>query len=62
MHLFKVVLDTNALLRCISRRSLFAFVLDYLYTEKYELCLSTDIYWNMKKKSLKYSIERLLKQ
>lgn len=39
----KIVLDTNALLRSISRRSPFAFVLDKLYEGEYELWVSNDI-------------------
>lgn len=41
--LLKVVLGTNALLRCISRRSQFAPVLSRLYAGEYELFLSTEI-------------------
>ena len=36
-------MDTNALLRCISRRSEYAVVLDKLYENTYELYLSSDI-------------------
>ncbi|MFI5159428.1 MAG: putative toxin-antitoxin system toxin component, PIN family [Sphingobacteriales bacterium] len=39
----KVVLDTNALLRSISRRSEFAIVMDKLYENAYELYISNDI-------------------
>jgi len=39
----KVVLDTNALLRSISRRSAFAVILDKLYENAYELYISNDI-------------------
>jgi putative PIN family toxin of toxin-antitoxin system len=39
----KVVLDTNALLRSISRRSSFSIVLDKLYLGEYELWVSNDI-------------------
>lgn len=39
----KVVLDTNALLRSISRRSSFAIVLDKLHDGDYELWVSNDI-------------------
>jgi predicted nucleic acid-binding protein len=39
----KFVLDTNALLRSLSRRSQFAFVLDKLYEGEYELWVSNDI-------------------
>lgn len=43
MASLRIVLDTNALLRCISRRSEYAIVLDKLYEKAYELCLSSDI-------------------
>lgn len=43
MPALKVVLDTNALLRSISRRSSFAIVLDKLHQGDYELWLSNDI-------------------
>ena len=43
MLLLRVVLDTNALLRCISRRSGYSIVIDKLYEKSYQLCLSTDI-------------------
>jgi putative PIN family toxin of toxin-antitoxin system len=43
MPSLKVVLDTNALLRSISRRSSFAIVLDKLYDGDYELYVSNDI-------------------
>lgn len=39
----KVVLDTNALLRSISRRSSFSIVLDKLYDGEYELWVTNDI-------------------
>jgi putative PIN family toxin of toxin-antitoxin system len=39
----KVVLDTNALLRSISRRSPFSIILDKLYEGEYELWVSNDI-------------------
>jgi putative PIN family toxin of toxin-antitoxin system len=43
MSALKIVLDTNALLRSISRRSSFAIVLDKLYDGDYELWVSNDI-------------------
>lgn len=43
MSPLKIVLDTNALLRSISRRSSFSIVLDKLYNGDYELWLSNDI-------------------
>lgn len=43
MSFLRVVLDTNALLRCISRRSEYSIVIDKLYEKSYQLCLSTDI-------------------
>jgi uncharacterized protein len=43
MSLPKVVLDTNALLRCVSRRSKFANVLSRLYAGEYELYVFTEI-------------------
>ncbi len=41
--LLKVVLDTNALLRCISRRSKYSSVLDKLESQQFELYVSTSI-------------------
>jgi predicted nucleic acid-binding protein len=43
MPQIKVVLDTNALLRSISRRSLFSIILDKLYEGEFELWVSNDI-------------------
>ena len=43
MASLKIVLDTNALLRSISRRSPFGIVLDKLYEGVYELYISNDI-------------------
>lgn len=43
MALLRIVLDTNALLRSVSRRSAYSIVLDKLYENAYELCVSTDI-------------------
>jgi putative PIN family toxin of toxin-antitoxin system len=43
MTALKIVLDTNALLRMISRRSKYAIVLDKLYDGDYELWVSNDI-------------------
>src|SRR5579863_8612825 len=43
MPALKIVLDTNALLRSISRRSSFAIVLDKLYEGDYQLWVSNDI-------------------
>ena len=43
MPQLKVVLDTNALLRSISRRSSFSIILDKLYEGEYELWVSSDI-------------------
>jgi putative PIN family toxin of toxin-antitoxin system len=39
----KIVPDTNALLRSISRRSVFSVILDKLYENAYELYISNDI-------------------
>ena len=39
----KIVLDTNALLRSIARRSAYAIILDKLYENAYELYLSNEI-------------------
>jgi putative PIN family toxin of toxin-antitoxin system len=39
----KVVLDTNAILRSISRRSAFSVILDKLYDGDYELWVTNDI-------------------
>ena len=39
----KIVLDTNAVLRSISRRSAFTLILDKLYENAYELYISNDI-------------------
>ena len=43
MILNKVVLDTNALLRCISRKSAYAIVLKKLYEGSFELIVTSDI-------------------
>ena len=43
MPVLKIVLDTNCLLRSISRRSAYAIVLDKLYENAYDLYLTTDI-------------------
>ena len=43
MAALKVVLDTNTILRCISRRSKFSIVLDKLFNGIYELAFTTDI-------------------
>lgn len=39
----KIVLDTNALLRSISHRSIYAVVLDKLYENEYELYITSEI-------------------
>jgi uncharacterized protein len=43
MTSLKVVLDTNALLRSISRRSPFSVILDKLYDGDFELLVTNDI-------------------
>lgn len=43
MPFYRIVLDTNALLRSLSRRSEYAIVLDALYKKVFELYLSNDI-------------------
>src|SRR3978361_425040 len=43
MQRLKVVLDTNALLRSISRRSAFSIIINRLYENAYELYISNDI-------------------
>lgn len=43
MPALKVVLDTNAILRSISRRSAFSGILDKLYDGDYELWVTNDI-------------------
>lgn len=43
MASLKVVLDTNTILRSISRRSAFSIVLDKLYEGEYELWVTNDI-------------------
>jgi len=43
MPSLKIVLDTNAVLRSISRRSAFTLILDKLYENAYELYISNDI-------------------
>ncbi|HZY37094.1 MAG TPA: putative toxin-antitoxin system toxin component, PIN family [Mucilaginibacter sp.] len=50
MPRLKIVLDTNALLRSISRRSAFAIVLDKLYENAYELYISNDIQFEYEEK------------
>lgn len=39
----KIVLDTNVLLRSVSRRSAFSIILDMLYENAYELYISNEI-------------------
>ena len=48
--MLRIVLDTNALLRSISRRSEFSIVLDKLYEKAYELYLSADILFEYEEK------------
>lgn len=43
MPLLKIVLDTNCLLRSISRRSAYAIILDKLYENAYEIYVTNDI-------------------
>ena len=43
MPLLKIVLDINALLRSISRRSVYTVNLDKLYENAFELCITNDI-------------------
>lgn len=43
MSALKVVLDTNAMLRSISRRTAFSIILDKLYEGEYELWVTNDI-------------------
>ncbi len=43
MASLKVVLDTNTILRSISRRSTFSIVLDKLYEGEFELWVTNDI-------------------
>jgi putative PIN family toxin of toxin-antitoxin system len=50
MSVLKVVLDTNALLRCISRRSPFATVLEKLFENSYELHITNDILFEYEEK------------
>jgi len=50
MPRLKIVLDTNALLRSVSRRSAFAVVLDKLYENAYELYVSNDIQFEYEEK------------
>lgn len=43
MSPYRIVIDTNAVLRSLSRRSEYAIVLDMLYKKTFELHLSKDI-------------------
>lgn len=43
MPILKLVLDTNAILRVIPRKSAFAIVLDKLYNGEFELYVTNDI-------------------
>ncbi len=52
MPYLKVVLDTNAILRCISRRSPFAEILNKLFEGDYELWLTNDILLEYEEKIL----------
>jgi uncharacterized protein len=40
---FKIVLDTNALLRSVSRRSAYGVILDKLYDNAFEIFITNDI-------------------
>ena len=46
----RVVLDTNAFLRCISRRSAYSVVLDNLFQNTYEIFVSNDILFEYEEK------------
>ncbi|MBX2901038.1 MAG: putative toxin-antitoxin system toxin component, PIN family [Cyclobacteriaceae bacterium] len=41
--ILKVVLDTNSVLRSISRRSRFSIIMDKLYNGSFDLCVTNDI-------------------
>lgn len=43
MPQLKIVLDTNVLLRSISRRSVYAIIMDKLYENAFELYITNDI-------------------
>jgi putative PIN family toxin of toxin-antitoxin system len=43
MSQLKIVLDTNALLRSVSRRSAYAIILDKLYENAYDLYITNEI-------------------
>ncbi len=43
MSPIRIVLDTNVLLRCVSRRSEYKILLDKLYQGNYELYVSHEI-------------------
>ncbi|SEM65744.1 putative toxin-antitoxin system toxin component, PIN family [bacterium A37T11] len=43
MSILKVVLDTNVILRSVSRRSAFSIILDKLYNGAFELWVTNDI-------------------
>ncbi len=48
--MLKVVIDTNAILRCISTRSVFSIVLDELYNGNFELYITNDILFEYEEK------------
>jgi uncharacterized protein len=54
MDSLRVVLDTNALLRCISRKSAYAIVLDKIYQQAFELYVTSDILLEYEEKIAAY--------
>jgi uncharacterized protein len=50
MPLINVVLDTNSLLRCLSRKSAYSAVIQKLYEGKYQLNVTTDILFEYEEK------------
>lgn len=48
--LFRIILDTNAVLRSLSRRTEYAIVLDKLHQKAFELYISNDILFEYEEK------------
>lgn len=50
MPILRIVLDTNGLLRCLSRRSSYAQILEKLFENTYELYVTTPILFEYEEK------------
>jgi len=54
MSPLKIVLDTNCLLRSVSRKSAYSVIIDKLYDNAYDLYLTTDILLEYEEKIAEY--------